>query len=437
MPWENWSGTERCTPTRVLTPRSGAELADELARITDRGGRVKAVGAGHSFTSIAATDDVQVRLDEMAAVTRVDGKRVTVGAGITIAALNRELSVRGLALPNLGDIAYQTVAGATATATHGTGVRKQGIASQIVGFQLATAAGDVLDCTPGSNADVFECGRVSLGALGVVTSVTLECVEAFRLHAVEHPMRIDEIEARLDELIAENDHFEFFYVPHTSSALTKRNNVTDEPVGGRGRVREIATAYLLENAAFGAVCRIGRRWPDTVPRLAKVVAGGSRSEYVRDSGDVFASPRLVRFVEMEYSLPIDAAMTALSEIRRAIEAQGLRVSFPIEVRFLGPDDIPLSTATGDSPRAYIAVHMYKGVPYEQYFGACEQIFRAHGGRPHWGKRHTQTAETLATLYPEWDRFAAVRARLDPGGTFRNDYLDRVLGDVDLEPGTAS
>ena len=428
MPWENWSGTERCAPTRVLVPRSAAELAAELGRITERAGRAKAVGAGHSFTSIAATDDVQVRLDQLASVTNVDGKRVTVGAGITIAALNRELSARGLALPNLGDIAYQTVAGATATATHGTGVGKQGIASQIAGFELATASGEVLDCTPDTDAEAFHCGRVSLGALGIVTSVTLDCVEAFRLHAVEHPMRLDEIEARLDELIAENDHFEFFYVPHTSSALTKRNNVTEEPVGGRGRVREIATGYLLENAAFGAVCRIGRRWPETVPRLAKVVAGGSRSEYVRDSGDVFASPRLVRFVEMEYSLPIDAAISALSEIRQAIDKQGLRVSFPIEVRFLGPDDIPLSTATGDGPRAYIAVHMYKGVPYEQYFSACERVFRAHGGRPHWGKRHTQTAETLAGLYPEWDRFRAVRSRLDPAGTFRNDYLDRVLGE---------
>ena len=174
----------------------------------------------------------------------------------------------------------------------------------------------------------------------------MDCVDAFNLHAVEEPMGVDEIGSRLDELIAQNDHFEFFYVPHTSSALTKRNNVTDEPPRGRGRVRELATSYLLENAAFGTVCRIGRRWPEAVPRLAKVVANASRSEYVHESGAVFASPRLVRFVEMEYSLPIDAAMPALTEIRAAIDGHGLRVSFPIEVRFLGGDDIPLSTATG-------------------------------------------------------------------------------------------
>lgn len=427
MPWENWSGTERCAPTQVLEPRTAEDLAAELRRITERGGRAKAVGAGHSFTSIAATDDVQVRLDHLASVSQVDGRRVTVGAGITIAALNRELAARGLALPNLGDIAYQTVAGATATATHGTGVTKQGIASQIVAFEMATASGAVVVCAPDEEPELFHCGRVGLGALGIVTRVTLECVDAFRLHAVEQPMRMDEIEARLDELIAGNDHFEFFYVPHTSSALTKRNNVTEEPVGGRGRVREVATAYLLENLAFGAVCRVGRRWPEAVPRLAKVVAGGSRSTYVRESGDVFASPRLVRFVEMEYSLPLDAAMPALTEIRAAIDRSGLRISFPIEVRFLGGDDIPLSTATGAGARAYLAVHVYRGTPYEQYFGVCERIFRAHGGRPHWGKRHTQTAEALAPLYPEWDRFVAVRDRLDPTGTFRNEELDRVLG----------
>jgi L-gulono-1,4-lactone dehydrogenase len=425
--WQNWSGTERCAPTQVLVPRTADELADALRRITERGGRAKAVGAGHSFTSIAATDDVQVRLDHLASVARVEGRQVTVGAGITIAALNRELSARGLALPNLGDIAYQTLAGATATATHGTGVTKQGIASQIVGFEVATASGEVISCGPDDDPELFHCGRVGLGALGIVTAVTLACVDAFRLQAVEEPMRIDEIEGRLDELVSDNDHFEFFYVPHTSSALTKRNNVTDEPVGGRGRGRELATAYLLENLAFGAVCRLGRRWPEAVPRLAKIVAGGSRSTYVRESGDVFASPRLVRFVEMEYSLPIDAAMPALQEIRSAIDHHGLRVSFPIEVRFLAGDDIPLSTATGAVARAYLAVHQYRGVPYEQYFRVCERIFRSYGGRPHWGKRHTQTAETLAPLYPEWGRFAAVRGRLDPTGTFRNDELDRVLG----------
>ena len=427
MPWQNWSGTERCEPTRILTPRSSDELADEVRRITEREGRAKAVGAGHSFTAVAATNDVQVRLDHLASVLAVDRRQVTVGAGITIAALNRELGARGLALPNLGDIAYQTLAGATATATHGTGVRKHGIASQIAGFELVTAAGDVLDVTPAAHPEVFHCGRVGLGALGIVTAVTLECVDAFRLHAVEEPMTVDEIESRIDELVHGNDHFEFFYVPHTASALTKRNNVTDEPPRGRGRVRELTTSYLVENAAFGAACRIGRRWPDAVPRLAKLVASGSRSEYVHDSGDVFASPRLVHFVEMEYSLPLDAALPALGEIRRFIDGSRLRVSFPIEVRFLGPDDIPLSTATGDAPRAYLAVHMYRGVAYQQYFDGCERIFRSHGGRPHWGKRHTQTAATLAPRYPEWTSFRSVRAKLDPTGTFRNDELDRVLG----------
>ena len=411
----------------MLVPRSAEALAEELGRITERGGRAKAVGAGHSFTGIAVADDVQVRLDHLRTVSRVEGRRVTVGAGITIADLNRELAARGLALPNLGDIAYQTVAGATATATHGTGLRRQGIASQIVGFELATADGSLRWCDASTEPELFHCGRVGLGALGIVTQVALECVDAFHLHAVEEPIRVDEVAARLDELLADNDHFELFYVPHTASALTKRNNVTDEPVGGRGRVRELATAYLLENAAFGAVCRLGRRWPSLVPRLASVVASGSRSEYVRASADVFASPRYVRFVEMEYSLPLEAAMPALAAIRRAIDEGGFRISFPIEVRFLGPDDIPLSTAVGPGDRAYVAVHQYRGVPYEAYFGVCERIFLDHGGRPHWGKRHTQTAASLAPRYPEWDRFQAVRAELDPTGTLRNAYVDRVLG----------
>lgn len=427
MTWRNWSSTESCTPSLVVRAADASDVVTTVREVAARGGCVKAVGSGHSFSAIAVALDVQLHLDGLTSVETVEGRRVTVGAGMTLARLNCELARRGLALPNLGDVAYQTVAGALATGTHGTGLRRQGIASQVAAFDVVVGDGRLLHCSPDENAELFDCGRVGLGALGIVTSVTFNCVDAFRLHAVEAPMRIDELRERFDELVAGNDHFEFFYVPHTDWAMTKSNNVTAEPARGANGLSRAVSTYVIENAAFGAVCRVGRRWPSLVPRLARIVASGRRADYVRPSHQVFATPRLVRFVEMEYALPLASCMAALDEVRAAIDRLGLQVSFPIEVRVLGGDDIPLSTASGDTPRAYVAVHVYRGMAYDRYFGEAEEILFGHEGRPHWGKRHTQTAATLAPRYEHWERFVSVRAKYDPAGTFRNEYLDRVLG----------
>lgn len=428
--WRNWAGNQVCAPAVVERPRDEAELVEAVRRAGDAGRAVKVVGAGHSFTDIACTDGTQVRLDDYRRVLSVDGRRVRVQAGITIADLNRELASRGLAMANLGDIAYQSISGAISTATHGTGARLGGIATQVVAFDLVTADGSVLRCSADSDPEVFACGRVGLGALGVLSTVTLECEPAFNLHAVEQPMPLDEVLDRLDELVDGNDHFEMFYVPHTGSALTKRNNRTDEPAGGLPRWKEVFDKLVMENVAFGAVARVGRWRPSAIPTLAKLVAGGTRAEYVKASHEVFASPRLVHFLEMEYSLPRAACADALRAIRSLIDSSGLTISFPVEVRFTAGDDIPLSTAYGPAPgnqRCYLAVHVYRGMPHEQYFRGVERIMDEHGGRPHWGKLHFQTAATLAPRYPEWERFRAVRSRLDPDGRFTNAYLDRVLG----------
>ncbi|MGH8921018.1 MAG: D-arabinono-1,4-lactone oxidase, partial [Actinomycetes bacterium] len=209
---------------------------------------------------------------------------------------------------------------------------------------------------------------------------------------------------------------------------TKRNNRTGDPPGGRGRAGELRDRVLLENVAFGALCRVGRRVPALVPRLARLSALETRVEYVERSYKVFASPRWVRFVEMEYELPAAEVRAALTEVLAVIDERGFRISFPIEVRFTAADDIPLSTAS-DRASGYIAVHQYRGVDYQAYFAAVERIMVAHRGRPHWGKMHTQDAAGLAQLYPRWGEFIAQRDRLDPEGRFANPYLDRVLGPV--------
>ncbi|HKE72066.1 MAG TPA: D-arabinono-1,4-lactone oxidase [Acidimicrobiales bacterium] len=432
--WSNWARNQTCAPAEIRRPATEADLAEVVKQAAASGQRVKAIGAGHSFTSIACTDGVLVDLSGYGQVLAHDAAtgRVTVEAGIPLHRLSDELDARGLALENLGDIDRQSVAGATQTATHGTGLRYRNLSSQIVGLRLVTGDGSVVEATApdagNENPDVFAAARAGLGALGLVSTVTLQCVPAFRLHAVEEPVPVDDVLADLDALVEENDHYEFYWVPHTRWALTKRNARTAEAPRPRPRVREWVDDMALNNYAFGVLCRAGRWRPSLIPRLAKIIPNTGRLDYVDRSDRVFTSPRTVKFYEMEYAIPRAALPEALNRVRRLVDEIGMRISFPVEVRVVAPDDIPLSTAYGRET-GYIAVHVYQGTPYDAYFSGVERIMDSYEGRPHWGKMHFQRSETLAPRYPRWDDFQQVRARLDPEGRFANPYLDRVLGPV--------
>jgi len=428
MAWKNWAGNQRCEPAEVVHPTSESELAAAVKQAVAAGRRVKVVGSGHSFTDCAVTDGTQIVLDKYNRVTSVDtgAQTVTAQAGTTIAELNKILAAYRMAMPNLGDIAYQTISGAISTATHGTGAKLSGIAAQVIGLDIVTGDGSIVTCSPNEERDLWEVARVGVGALGALSTVTLQCVPAFNLRAVEEPLRVDDVLANIDEHVDGNDHFEFFWVPHTRWALTKTNNRTDEPAGGRTRWGYVRDKILLENLAFGAVTKASLLRPSAIPRLSRLMPSSGRTEYVESSARIFASPRWVKFYEMEYAVPRAAVPDALNGIRALIDERGLKIGFPVEVRFTAADDIPLSTASGRDT-GYLAVHVAKGLPYEEYFSGVETIMDRFEGRPHWGKLHFQTAATLAPRYPDWDRFQAVRRRVDPTGTFANAYTDRVLG----------
>ena len=428
--WTNWAGNQSCAPTSIRRPTSEDELVAIVKEAANDGTRVKCVGAGHSFTPIACTDGVLVDLSGYGRVLGHDpaARTVTVQAGITLSTLCEELDQRGLALENMGDIAYQSIAGATATATHGTGWHFGNISSRIVAMRLIAGDGSVIDATPEENPEVLAAARVGVGALGIVSTVTVQAVKAFRLHAIEEPMRLDDLLADFDGYMSSADHVEFYWVPHTSWALTKRNRRTDEPAVPRSKVKEIIDDLLIPNVAFGALCRVGRRRPSLIPRLAKILPSTGRLEYTDRSDRVFTSPRRVKFYEMEYAIPRDSIPEALNRVRRLVDEAGIQLSFPVEVRVVSPDDIPLSTAQGRAT-GYIAIHVYQGTPYDAYFQGVERIMDSYDGRPHWGKMHFQGHETLAERYPKWDEFQAVRRQLDPEGRFTNQYLERVLGPV--------
>jgi FAD-linked oxidoreductase len=429
--WSNWTGDERCRPAAVELPASIKELAAAILRAGAHDRRVRVAGAGHSFSDIALTDGVQLRLDRLTRVLDIDRSSglVRVQAGITIRGLSRRLAEHGLALENLGDIDSQTLAGAISTATHGTGARLGNISAQVAELTLVLADGSTLRCAEEIDADTFRAARVGLGALGVVAEVTLRCVPAFTLRGVDAPAPLADTLARFEQLALENDHFEFFVFPHTTTALTRTNNHTEDPQRPRGRASAYANDVLLTNHTFELICRAGRRFPRRIPELNRLVTrlagAGTR---VDRSDRIFASPRLVHFTEMEYALPRKRTPEAVRRVLEMIDERGFAVPFPIEVRTVARDDALLSTAAGRES-GFVAVHMYRGMAWEPYFHAVEAIMDELGGRPHWGKRHFQTAASLRPRYPEWDSFQAVRARLDPRGRFANAFTERVLGPI--------
>jgi FAD-linked oxidoreductase len=370
-------------------------------------------------------------LRNCARVLAVDRERmrVTVQSGIRLHTLNRALDALDMALPNLGDIAYQSISGATATATHGTGARLGNLATGIVGLRLVDGRGEVRELNAESDPEGFRAAQVSVGALGIVSQVTLQCVPAFHLLAREGAERVDALLENLDAEVDGHDHFEFFWVPHTGWALTKRNDRTERPLAPRGVWPTLRDDLLYSNAAFGALCFAASLRPEWTPRLARMMPGSPPAQYVDKSWRVFASPRLVRFVEMEWALPREVAAEALGRIRAWLAASDLRILFPVEVRFVAGDDIPLSPAYGRDT-AYLAVHVYRRrgpAVWEPYFRAVSEIARELGGRPHWGKLHFETAESLAPRYPAWDAWQEVRNRFDPERVFTTPAIVSLLG----------
>ena len=429
--WRNWAGNQSAQPRSIEHPCDAEEVSLLVKRAAGEGRRVKAVGSGHSFTPTALTDGALLHLDRLSGVVSSDLSTglVTVAAGTPLHRLNAILAELGLAMSNLGDIDRQTVSGATSTGTHGTGSKLGGLATQIRGLELVVGDGSIVGCSADERPELFECARVGLGALGVITAITLQCEPAFVLEADERPMPLDQVMEELDELAENNDHFEFYWFPHTDIALTKRNNRL--PAGQEPRPlkpwREWLEDQFLANTVFNATCAVGKLRPSLVPRLNGMAAKslGAR-RFSAPSHEVFTSPRRVRFVEMEYAVPRAAIRDAVQAVRDVIQREQLLISFPIEIRVTAPDDIPLSTASGRDS-AYVAIHRYRGEPFEGYFRAVEHEMKGLGGRPHWGKMHWRTHEDLRPAYPRFDDFLAVRDKVDPDRVFANSYLDTVLG----------
>lgn len=429
--WRNWGRTEAVRPLRVERPATAGAVQRAVESAAASGLRIKPVGSGHSFTGIAVAPGIQLDLADLSGLIDADVAtgRVSLAAGTRLHELPGLLAPYGLAMPNMGDIDRQTIAGATATGTHGTGLGFGGLATQIVAAKLVTGTGELIRVSEAERSELLPAVRLGLGALGVLVEVTLQLVPRFVLHAVEQREPLEQVLDGWLDRVRSVDHLDLYWFPHTATALSKTNTRLpgDAPRAPLGRLSRWIDDELLANGAYRAICALGRTVPRTTPFLARRVdrfTGGR--DFTDFSPAVFTTNRAVRFREMEYAVPLEAVPDAFREVRALIERRRWRISFPLEVRAAASDDNWLSTAYGRDT-GYIAVHRYFREDPREYFAAVEAIMRDFGGRPHWGKMHTQTAETLRELYPRFDDFLRVRDELDPERRFANLYLEQVLG----------
>lgn len=426
--WSNWAGNITCLADYIFYPRTEAEIVEIIHLAKAEQKRIRVVGEGHSFSPLVETNYFIVSLKYMAGVIAVDKENLlaTVWAGTSINKANEALYDYGVAMINLGDIDVQSLAGATATGTHGTGIAFGNVSTEVVAFTIVTAAGEILNCSKEENTDLFFAGRVSLGVLGIITKITFNVAEAYKLEYRSFSNDFYKTLEKLEEYKTKNRNFEFYYFPYSDKLQIKESNITDKPVKNNKILAHINDVFL-ENTVMKLICKIGRTFPSSSKNLSRWMAKGVPKGSIIDySHKIYATVRDVYFKEMEYNIPIEHFEVCIRELKNLIEQNEYKVFFPVECRFVKEDDIWLSPAyKRDS--AYIAVHVPAKAAHNPYFKDMEALFMRYDGRPHWGKMHTRTAKNLSTTYEKWDDFLALRAKMDPDKRFLNLHLEAIFG----------
>jgi FAD-linked oxidoreductase len=426
--WSNWSGGVVSKPKAIIAPKDEVELAQAVRQGI---APVRVPGTGHSFTPICATDGTLIDASAFNGVKGMDPHTqiATLGAATPLWEVGPQLCAMGYGLKNMGDIDRQTLGGVVGTGTHGTGITLKSFSGEVAGFRLVMADGLVIDCTPQENAELYEAGRLSLGMFGVMTEISMHVRPAYRLVEKNFLMPPKELFAQLDELVNTNRHFEFFWFPYADVCICKSlNETTDEAPAPRSAeaMYERGEKGSGDMAAFAAINHVLPYMPFLLRpahRLfSQLMPGRGKARW---SHELFPSPRTVRFNEMEYAVPYAKGPDCIREIVDTVRKKKINTGFPIEYRSVAADDVWLSPFY-QRPSATIAVHQHHPVDTGKLFTACETIFRAYEGRPHWGKRHSRTAEEVETLYPQYGAFRALRRKLDPQGKFLNPHLAAIF-----------
>lgn len=422
--WSNWSGSVRFRPQGVIVPKDEVELA---AAVRKTEGHVRFPGNGHSFSPLNQTDGTLIDLSAFIGLKGFDPERevASIAAATPLWGLGSLLHPLGYALKNMADVDRQTLGGAVATGTHGTGLRFGSFSADVASFRLLLTTGAVLHCSPEENPDIYAAGRVALGLLGVMTEIDMAVRPVYKLQRRYFVLPVTDVLRDLDGMARANRNFEFFWFPWSEIAVCKALNETEAHAPTRHSARTLYTRGEIrrpQEYVFAGGAELLRVMPGlTAPAHRFFTAFMPRKQKVRWSHEVYPSPRTVRFNEMEYAVPYEKGADAVQEVAALIRKKKLTTGFPIEFRTVAADDIWLSPFYGRDS-AMIAVHQYAKVDTAPLFTACEEIFKSYGGRPHWGKMHTLSRDEAEALYPKFADFAALRKKLDPAGKFLNPHL---------------
>ncbi len=428
MVWKNWAETVTATPRNYVKAQSVEEICQIVKSAAAEKRKIRMVASGHSFTKLCASDDIMMDISALLGIVEMDkpNRQITFWAGTTVRKVGVLCLESGLAQENLGDFDLQTLAGAISTGTHGTGVDLTGIANQIVAFWVVTATGEIMECSKNQNPDIFEGGRVGLGVLGVIVKVKLQLEDAYKLKAESSVVNLLEILPQVPQLLKENRNLEFFFFPMTDKALMKRMCKTDEAVRDP-KWKNYLNQKIIENIGLKAVCEATSKFNIDARRINKIMAFLVGSDMrINHYNRILATDRLVKFNEMEFSIPAQFFEEFLLKLNALFDTNYYHVFFPIEIRWVKSDDIWLSPAY-QRESVYFAVHTFKKSPVPKYFEDVQNLAIQYGGRPHWGKSHSLDAEYFSKVYPRWEDFKKLRAILDPDGLFLSPYMKTLFG----------
>ncbi len=422
---KNWAGNLEFHPAQVLAPQSVEEIKAIILKAKQEKKNIRTRGTGHSWTGLIATNDFYLHLDNYQGIIEVNETRkiIKAKAGSKLHLFGEEAFKSKLAMENQGDINKQSIAGATSTGTHGTGITLQSVANQISAMTIINVRGEeiVID----ENSPYFQAARLSLGALGIISDLTFKLSDAYKLRensfAEDFSQSLKEFKTRLKA----NRHLEMFYFPVGDWSLTKMMNVTnDEPT--KKNILHTMNEIVLENWLYTQLNRIssGTGRYKLIDKIMRTFV--SPKENVDWSHRAFPTERSFKFMEMEYNLPLEKFEIVMEEVRAAIRKNNFQTLFPIEIRFVKADPLWLSPAY-ERDSVYLAVHTYISENYRPYFDCMEEILQRHGGRPLWGKWHTMKSDKLKLAYPRFNDFLKVRKEFDPDGMFLNDHLKDIFG----------
>ncbi len=426
---KNWAGNITWNPSEIAYPSSEEEIQQLVLKAANDRKKIRVIGTGHSFTALCQTENILVNLDKYQGLIAVDKEKVqaTVKGGTKLNYLGDLLFKEGMAMENLGDIDVQSIAGTISTGTHGTGTKFGTISTQVIAIRFINGKGEIISCSETENPELFKAAQVSMGALGIITRITLQCIPLYKLSVEMKAAHLNDTLSNLQSHLDNNRNFEFFWLPYTNKVATKTSNIE-----ATSEVDDISffnywSEYVLENYLFMGIAEFAKWFPSKTQAISKLTADLiSDTKKIAYSHKIYATPRLVKFQEMEYNVPADAYQDVMQEVVKTVNTGKYNVHFPIENRWVKGDDIMMSPANGRDS-AYIACHVYSNKDAGPYFKALEDIFRAYNGRPHWGKMNTLTPVAIADMYPEFSTFMKHRALQDPDLLFASPYMQRLLG----------